>query len=179
MTTELMQNGIKLPLRVSSRVSSFSFVMDWKMGGLRWLILVFIALFTPGPATVLGSSSPFASFQSGLYKDTTFAEAVTAFTPYEKIYLLVELQELQTGKYTLITDWLTPWGELEHQSSYSFELKELVPSWKVYSWLNLWKNGPVKRLFTGEDFKKEFYGTWTVRLFLNGKQIHKQNFDMQ
>ena len=175
MTTAPMRNGIRSPLRVSS----FSFVMDWKTGGLRWLTLVFLVLFISGPASVLGSSSPFASLQSGLYKSTAFIEVVTAFTPYEKIYLLVELQDLQTGKYTLTTDWLTPWGDLEHQNNYSFEVKELTPSWKVYSWLNLWKNGPVKRLFTGEDFKKKFYGTWTVRLFLNGKQIHKQSFDVQ
>ncbi|WP_339133987.1 MAG: hypothetical protein WGN25_14195 [Candidatus Electrothrix sp. GW3-4] len=149
--------------------------MGWKTGGLLWLALV--SLLFAGQA--LASSPPFASVQSGLYKDTTFAEAVTAFTPYEKIYLLVELQQLQPGKYTLTTDWLTPWGELEHQSNYSFELTKTKPLWKAYSWLNLWKNGPVKRLLTGEDFKKKFYGTWTVRLFLNGKQIHNQSFDVQ
>jgi hypothetical protein len=152
--------------------------MDRKTGGLFWLALIF-SLFIIEPASVSGSSLPFSSLQSGLYKNTSFTEVATAFTPYEKMYLLLELHELQAGKYTLTTDWLTPWGELEHQSNYSFEVKESRPSWKVYSWLTLWKNGPVKRLFTGEDFKKEFYGTWTVRLFLNGKQIHKQQFDVQ
>ncbi|WLE97000.1 MAG: hypothetical protein QTN59_20285 [Candidatus Electrothrix communis] len=149
--------------------------MDWKTGGL--LRLAFVYLLIAGPA--FASSSDFASVHSGLYKDKTFAKAITAFTPYEKIYLLVEFQQLQPGKFTLTTDWLTPWGKLEHQSNYSFEITERTPTWKVYSWLNLWKNGPVKRLLTGEDFKKEFYGDWTVRLFLNGKQIHSQSFDVQ
>ena len=149
--------------------------MSRKTGGLIWLALV--CLLVVGPA--LASSSPFSSVQSGLYKNKIFAEAVTVFTPYEKIYLLVAFQQLQPGKFTLTTDWLTPWGELEHQSNYSFEMSEHTAAWKVYSWLNLWKNGPVKRLLTGEDFKKEFYGTWTVRLFLNGKQIHMQSFDVQ
>ncbi|MDU9050486.1 MAG: hypothetical protein Q3M30_16695 [Candidatus Electrothrix sp. Rat3] len=145
------------------------------MGGLLWLTLVY--LFIAGPA--LASSSDFTSVNSGLYKDKTFVKAITVFTPYEKIYLLVEFQQLQPGKFTLTTDWLTPWGKLEHQSNYSFEITECTPVWKVYSWLHLWKNGPVKRLLTGEDFKKEFYGTWTVRLFLNGKPIHSQSFDVQ
>ncbi|MCI5166759.1 MAG: hypothetical protein D3903_11855 [Candidatus Electrothrix sp. GM3_4] len=149
--------------------------MNWKTGGLLWLALVY--LFIAGPA--LASSSHFASVQSGLYKNKTFAKAITVFTPYEKIYLLVAFQTLQPGQYTLTTDWLTPWGELEHQSNYFFKITALTPAWKVYSWLNLWKNGPVKRLLTGEDFKKEFYGSWTVRLFLNGKQIHIQSFDVQ
>ncbi len=149
--------------------------MDWKTGGLPWLALVYLLI--AGPA--LASSSPFASVHSGLYKDKTFAKASTVFTPYEKIYLLVEFQQLQPGKFTLTTDWLTPWGKLEHQSIYSFEITERTSAWKVYSWLNLWKNGPVKRLLTGENFKKEFYGAWTVRLFLNGKQIHSQSFDVQ
>lgn len=149
--------------------------MHWKTGGLLWLTLIY--LFIAGPA--LASSSPFYSVHSGLYTDKTFAEAATLFTPYEKIYLLVTFQQLQPGKFTLTTDWLTPWGELEHQSNYSFELAERTATWKACSWLNLWKNGPVTRLLTGEDFKKEFYGTWTVRLFLNGKQIHMQSFDVQ
>ncbi|XCN75273.1 MAG: hypothetical protein Q3M24_11255 [Candidatus Electrothrix aestuarii] len=149
--------------------------MRWKTGGLVWLALAF--LFCTGVAGA--TSFPFASIESGLYKNKSFAEAVTAFTPYEKIYLLVELQQLQPGSFTLTTDWLTPWGELEHQSHHSFEVTKVIPSWKAYSWLNLWKNGPVKRLLTGEDFKKEFYGTWTVRLYLNGQQIHKQIFEMQ
>ena len=164
MTTVHMQNGIRSPLRVSSRYLI-----------LLWFALVYLLL----AGSALASSSPFASVHSGLYKDKTFAEAITVFTPYEKIYLLVEFRQLQPGKFTLTTDWLTPWGELEHQSNYSFEITKFTPSWKVCSWLNLWKNGPVKHLLTGEDFKKEFYGTWTVRLFLNGKQIHSQSFDVQ
>lgn len=150
--------------------------MGKKTGGLSWPALVLLLLFIAGPVSVLGSSLPFASLHSGLYKNTEFTDPVVAFTPYDKIYLLVELRELQTGKYTLTTDWVTPWGELEHQSNYSFAIQDVRPSWKVYSWLTLWKNGPIKRLFAGEDFRKEFYGTWTVRLFLNGKQIHEQDF---
>ena len=149
--------------------------MRWKTGGLIWLALVSLLCVGVAGAT----SFPFASIESGLYKNKSFAEAVTVFTPYEKIYLLVELQQLQPGSFTLTTDWLTPWGKLEHQSRHSFEVTQALPSWKAYSWLNLWKNGPVKRLLTGEDFKKEFYGTWTVRLYLNGQQIHKQTFAMQ
>jgi hypothetical protein len=149
--------------------------MDWKTGGLLWLAFVYLLI----AGSALASSSDFSSVHSGLYKDKTFAKAITVFAPYEKIYLLVAFQQLQPGKYTLTTDWLTPWGELEHQSNYSFEITELTLAWKVCSWLNLWRNGPVKRLLTGESFKKKFYGTWTVRLFLNGKQIHNQRFDVQ
>ncbi|MCI5143491.1 MAG: hypothetical protein D3909_17570 [Candidatus Electrothrix sp. ATG1] len=149
--------------------------MRWKTGELFWLAL--LVLFITGSA--LAASPPFTCVQSGLYRDKDFSEPVIVFTPYEKIYLLVEFQQLQAGKFTLTTDWITPWGELEYQSNHSFEIAQKRQSWKAYSWLNLWRNGPVKRLLTGEDFKKEFYGTWTVRLFLNGRQVHKQNFDMQ
>lgn len=145
------------------------------MGGLLWLAFIYLLL----TSQVVASSSPFSSSKSELYKDTVFAKPVTVFTPYDKIYLLLELQQVQSGKYTLTTDWLTPWGKLEHQSNHSFTLTEIAPSWKAYSWLNLWKNGPVKRLLTGDSFKKEFYGTWTVRMYLNGKQIQQQTFDVQ
>ena len=153
--------------------------MSRKTGGpLRGLALV--VFFLAGAAGLSSASSlPFLSVRSGLYKDKTFTDPVTAFTPYQKIFLLIELRQLQPGEYTLTTDWLTPWGELEHQSNHSFAILRITPSWKAYSWLTLWKNGPVKRLLTGEDFKKEFYGTWTVRLYLNGRQIQKQRFDVQ
>ena len=149
--------------------------MNWKTGRLFRLALA--SLFLTG--ATFASTSPFSSVSSRLYKNKNLAGEVTVFTPYEKICLQLELQQLQPGKFTLTTDWLTPWGKLEHQSSHSFEVTEVTPSWKAYSWLNLRKNGPVKRLMTGEDFKKEFYGTWTVRLYLNGQQIRKQTFDVQ
>ena len=91
--------------------------MDWKTGGLLWLALIYLLI----AGSAFASSSHFASVHSGLYKDKIFAKASTAFTPYEKIYLLVEFQQLQPGTFTLTTDWLTPWGKLEHQSNYSFE----------------------------------------------------------
>jgi len=149
--------------------------MSGKAGGLFFLLALFSLLVA---GSLSASSTPFASVQSGLYKNTAFTEPVTVFTPYEKMYLLVELQQLQAGQYTLTTDWLTPWGELEHQSTYSFHLKKETGSWKLYSWLTLLKNGPVKRLLSGEDFKKEFYGTWSVRCYLNGTLIGKHGFDV-
>ena len=155
--------------------------MRRKTGGSGRLALIFLLfLFIAGAARLSPAlSSDFVSVHSGLYKEKTFTEATAVFTPYEKIYLLVAFRQLQAGKYTLTTDWLTPWGELEHQTNYSFEINELTPSWKVYSWLSLRRNGPVKRLLTGDEFNKEFYGTWTVRLFLNGRQIQTQSFDVQ
>ena len=149
--------------------------MREKTGGPIRLTLA--SLLVAGAA--FAASCPFSSIESGLYRNKNFADEATVFTPYEKIYLLVELRQLQPGNFTLTTDWLTPWGKLEHQSNHSFEVTKTAPSWKAYSWFNLRKNGPVKRLLTGEDFKKEFYGTWTVRLYLNGQQIQKQTFEMQ
>lgn len=152
--------------------------MSRKTGGPLRLALVFL-LISGTSGSAFASSLPFLSVRSGLYRDNSFSEAVTVFTPYEKIFLLVDLRQLQVGEYTLTTDWLTPWGELEHQSSHSFEIIRKAASWKAYSWLSLWKNGPVKRFLSGEVFKKEFYGNWTVRLYLNGRQIQTKSFDVQ
>ena len=155
--------------------------MRRKTGGpLRLASVITCITFLAGSIFISTAfSSPFASVRSGLYKDRNFTEPVTAFTPYEKFFLLVELRQLQAGTYTLTTDWLTPWGELEHQSNYSFSIIRTSPSWKACSWLTLWKNGPVKRFLTGEVFKKKFYGNWTVRLYLNGREIEKKSFTVQ
>jgi hypothetical protein len=145
------------------------------------LVCLVIAVCSLLPITTHSSGSKkneFDSVQSRMYQSKEFSSETYSFTPYDKFYILIDFRYLQAGKYTLLTDWITPWDTLEHQNSHTFEIVQPIPSYKVFSWLSLWKNGPFKRMISGEDFKKEFYGSWQVVLYLNGKQVGRHKFEV-
>ncbi len=114
-----------------------------------------------------------------MYLEKTFVTETYVFSPFEPIYIVVDFRQLAPGNYNLMTDWKTPWGALEHQSMHTFEIRKTAPSYKVFSWLQLWKNGPFKRAVTGEEFKKEFYGLWEVIVYLNGNEVTKHQFEVR
>jgi hypothetical protein len=124
-------------------------------------------------------AAEYTSVQSKMYEDRTFLKETSIFSPFEPIYIVVDFKQLLPGSYNLMTDWKTPWGTLEHQSMHTFEIHVPAPTYKVYSWLQLWKNGPFKRAVTGEEFKKEFYGLWEVILYLNGDEVTSQQFEIR
>ena len=140
-----------------------------------------VAFFSLLPMAVHSSTSEkseFVTVQSSMYRTKEFSKETYAFTPYDKFYILADFRYLHAGKYTLLTDWITPWDTLEHQNSHTFEIVRPTPSYKIFSWLSLWKNGPFKRMVSGEEFKKEFYGSWQVILYLNGKQVGNHKFEV-
>lgn len=143
-----------------------------------FFLFVFIfRLLLPVESTVFASE--FTSVQSKMYQEKTFVKETYTFSPFDTVYVTVDLRHLKQGTYNLITDWKTPWGSLEHQSIHSFEILDQSPSYKVFSWLRLWKNGPFKRAVTGEEYKKEFYGMWEVTIYLNGDQVTQNQFEVQ
>ncbi len=142
-------------------------------------LILLITLFQYACPVFSVSAADFSSIQSKMYRDESFTEETYLFTPFDKIYITVDFRNLNPGSYHLTTDWKTPWGSLEHQSIHSFTIKKLTPSYRVFSWLHLWKNGQFKRMTSGEEFKKEFHGAWQVILYLNGKQVAKHRFNVQ
>lgn len=143
-----------------------------------FFLFVFIfQLLLPAGSTVFASE--LTSVQSKMYQEKPFVKETYVFSPFDTVYVTVDFRYLKQGTYNLITDWKTPWGTLEHQSIHSFEILNQNPSYKVFSWLRLWKNGPFKRVVTGEEYKKEFYGMWEVTMYLNGDQVAKNQFEVQ
>lgn len=141
-----------------------------------FLLIAFLLILLCEPDA---SATDFTSVQSGMYNDKTFIHETYHFTPFDREYVTVDFSHLHPGSYCLVTDWKTPWGSLEHQSSHTFVIQKPTPSYRVFSWLHLWKNGPFKRMVSGEGFKKEFYGDWEVIMYLNGAEVVRHKFDVQ
>lgn len=144
--------------------------------GLLLFVFIFPLLLPVGSVV---SASECTSVQSKMYQEKPFVKETYNFSPFDTVYVTVDFQHLKPGTYNLTTDWKTPWGSLEHQSIHSFEILNLIPSYKLFSWLRLWKNGPFKRAVTGEEYKKEFYGMWEVTMYLNGDQVTQNRFEVR
>lgn len=144
--------------------------------GIFLFVFIFL-LLSPAGTTV--SASEFTSVQSKMYQEKTFVKETYIFSPFDTVYVTVDFQHLKPGMYSLVTDWKTPWGSLEHQSIHSFEILTQIPSYTLFSWLRLWKNGPFKRTVTGEEYKNEFYGMWEVSMYLNGDRVTQNQFEIQ
>ena len=141
-------------------------------------LYIFIFPFL-SPAGQAVSAAEFSSVESRMYQEKPFVQETYNFSPFDTVYVTVAFHHLKPGTYSLVTDWKTPWGSLEHQSIHSFEIPAQTPSYKLFSWLRLWKNGPFKRTVTGEEYKKEFYGTWEVTMYLNGDLVTQNQFEVQ
>jgi len=113
-----------------------------------------------------------------MYSERDFKEAKHDFSPFDKIHVAIELSDLAPGEYSLTTDWITPLGNLEQQSTHTFFIKKKKATHLVFSWLKLHRKGKLKRVLTGSEFKEEFYGGWKVRLFLNGTNVFTTRFNV-
>ena len=142
------------------------------------LFLLFFLLYSL-PFCTPAQTADFATITTTMHRDKSFNREINAFNPFDTMYVLADFHDLKPGTYNLLTDWQSPWGSLEHQSIHTFVIEKITPSYKVFSWLRLWKNGPFKRAVTGEEYKKEFYGMWEVVLYLNGNQVAKNIFEVR
>jgi hypothetical protein len=116
--------------------------------------------------------------RSTMYADKEFVRKQFVFSPYETIFLVLDFSNLEPGEYVLTTDWIRPGSVVEHQNRYSFDLELFTPAYRLFTWLRLWEEGPLKRVLTGSDFKRVFYGMWETKVYLNGKSITKQYFEI-
>ena len=113
-----------------------------------------------------------------LYGNKLFTDQQKRFLVWDKIYSVISLNVNNPGKHILTTHWHSPLNAVEHQTIYRFTSTQAGQVFQLYLWLQLWKNGPFERTFTGQDYKQEFHGPWTIRFYLDGQLAGKSNFDI-
>ncbi|MCI5221358.1 MAG: hypothetical protein D3924_01415 [Candidatus Electrothrix sp. AR4] len=115
---------------------------------------------------------------SGMYNKKPFVNKQYVFSPYDTFYYVLDVEGLEPGKHTMHVDWKKPSGALEQQTEYSFIFDRKLGSQRIYSWLQLWRNGPLKRLLTGQDFKIQSHGLWVAIVYIDGNFLTKQEFEV-
>lgn len=144
------------------------------IAGLLLVVLLLLHVWAPPAA-----KAEELSVNGSLFADREFTDRRKSFLPMERIYLVLDFSFVTPGKYDLTADWITPWGTLERQSSYSFTIDSFSPYYQTYFWLELTKKGSLSRIISGSDYNEKHYGEWTVRVFLNGRDIVEEHFLIQ
>ncbi len=142
------------------------------MGRRAFFVLLSMLLFLSST----GLAAEQVKARSAMYPTDAFQNEKYTFSPYERMYLVLDFFTIPMGEYTLSADWLTPQGKLERQTLYTFSLDGLKSSHRIFFWLQLKKRGRLKQIMRGSDFKEQFYGEWKVQVFLNGKKITEKKF---
>lgn len=115
----------------------------------------------------------------GMYNQKPFNKKLSAFIPSNRIYVVLELQNLQAGKHTLSATWMIKNGKTVSISSHDIVLQHFTPWHRTYFWLELMKNGAFTEMFTGKEYKSDVFGRWEVQIALDGTNIAKQSFEIR
>ncbi len=134
------------------------------------------SLLSLHPAPAQDNSS---GAKGAMYASRDFAEEQYVFTPYDTFYFVLDLSNLGPGEHLITTDWIDPWGRLERQSIHRVTLEDPLMTYRVYSWLQLWKKGFVSRTFTGRDYSDRVFGEWRVKIYLNGNPVVERKFKVR
>jgi len=110
-----------------------------------------------------------------LYNNPSFKERTTDFSPYEKIYLIVECTGLESGEYTMHANWTHKQRGVIRSDKHQFTA-EHDRKHGIFFWLKLSKKGPVSSMLTNQDFHEENFGEWVVETYLNDELIVSNEF---
>ena len=114
-----------------------------------------------------------------MFNKKPFTKEQFTFIPSERIYLVIELENLPARKHWLSATWKTPNGKTASISNHELVLQEFTPWHRTFFWMELMKNGAFTEMFTGREYKADAYGKWEVVVTLNGTAIGKQHFEIR
>ncbi len=116
------------------------------------------------------------SLQVKMYGDRAFLDEQYLFDPSEKMFLVMEFNQLKAGEHNLLALWKSPNGQLVNSSRHSISLTRQSPKHRSYFWLKLIRNGLFTEMLTGNDYKGDIHGRWDAEIYLDGARITIQHF---
>jgi hypothetical protein len=117
--------------------------------------------------------------KAAMYNRKPFIAEQNLFLPSDRIYLVMDLYNLEAGSHQLSAAWVNPEGKTINTAEHTISLNAPEQQHRSYFWLELMKNGPFTELFTGSEYKGSAYGRWQVDIRLNGRSAGKLNFTIQ
>ena len=130
-------------------------------------------------ASGLSTRSGSPALKASMYNRKPFTVEQNLFLPSDRIYLVMDLYNLEAGTHQLSAAWINPEGKTINTAEHTISLNAPEPRHRSYFWLELMKNGPFTELFTGREYKGSAYGRWEVDIRLNGQSAGKHNFTIQ
>ncbi len=116
------------------------------------------------------------SLQIRMYGDRAFLYEQYLFDPSEKVFLVMEFNQLEAGDHNVQVLWNAPNGQLINISRYNISLTEPSVKHLSYFWLKLTRNGIFTEMMTGDEYKGEIHGRWDAEIYFDGARITTQHF---
>ncbi len=117
--------------------------------------------------------------QVKMYSKKPFTTERYRFIPSDRMYLVMELENLEAGKHLLSASWTNPEGKTISKADHAITLPSAVTKHRSYFWLELMRNGTFTEMITGSEYKGNVYGSWKVEVHLNGRSIAVTHFRIQ
>ena len=116
-----------------------------------------------------------AECSGATYNTTAFEKEVSQFSPYEKVYLIIECTGITPGEHTMHANWIHKKRGMIRSDKHSFTA---LTSKKrgIYFWFKLSKKGPMASMFSNQDFHEENFGEWRVETYFNDELVVTKNF---
>jgi hypothetical protein len=138
---------------------------------------IIFAISLAGIVLILGCNRSYGFVCSGsMYNNPDFQQTETKFSPYDKIFLIVDCNELEIGKnYTMHANWIHQKRGVIRSDKYSF-LANGTEKRGIFFWLKLSKKGPMASMLSNQDFYEENFGDWQVETYIDGKLATENRF---
>ena len=120
-----------------------------------------------------------SGLEIAMYNAKPFVSEQDRFLPSDRIYIVLELHDLEKGKHQLSASWINPEGKTINTSEHTILLNAPESRHRSYFWLELMKNGPFTELVTGREYKGNVYGRWEVQIHLNGHPVGRREFTIR
>ena len=100
------------------------------------------------------------------------------FNCSDQIYTMVSFSGLRETTRVLIVDWIDPSGRQREHTVHNFRYFGSPAS--IWAWLTLHppRGAIALRLFSPSLGMREFIGTWTVRVTIDGQFLGREKFEV-
>ena len=116
------------------------------------------------------------SLQIKMYRDRAFLHEQYSFDSSEKVFLVMEFNQLVAGEHNIFILWKDPNGRSVNTSTHNISLTHQSPKHRAYFWLKLIRNGMFTEMFSGDEYKGEVHGRWDAEIYFDGARITTQHF---
>ena len=120
-----------------------------------------------------------ALLQLRMFNKKPFIKEQYRFIPSDRIYLVMEFENLDAGEHLVSAAWINPGGKTISQADHTINLPVPAERHRSYFWLELMKNGTLTEMITGKEYKGNIYGRWEVQVNVNGKRVANKYFNIQ
>jgi hypothetical protein len=112
-----------------------------------------------------------------LANKSSSTENQKTFSSLEKIYAIVQVSGLNSGKHKAVVNWVAPEGNIDQQIIYPFTTGNQT-SFTFHSWFKLMRNGPLKTEMLGKRVDEEYLGIWEVHVFVDDTMLTTTSFEI-